>query len=104
MTISTPPRHGPRGPYLPHTGAVGAEEAGARKSLAEGRLTLAPRHEGMAEVFLEDGVLTEALILDHDGQPIGVWDAAGLSRWMRGDPPPPTGVLARLRAALSPKR
>ncbi len=101
------PRHAPWRPYRPDTGAAAAEEAGVRRALSEGRLALAPRLDGWAEVRdAGDGRLTEALLLDRSGRPLDVWDTDGLSRWMRGGHAAGgrrASLLGRLRRLLTGK-
>lgn len=100
MSAPKPPRHGPRRPYQPDTGAGNAEEAGARQALARGDVALAPRVDGWVQVFEEDGALTERPILDREGRHIGVWDDQGMSRWMWDGAPRRATWLARLRQRL----
>ena len=92
-------RHGRRRTYRPDTEAGAAEEAGVRRSLAEGRLTLAPRVDGWVEVFAEGAELVEAPVLGPDGQQVCVWDGEGLSRWMREEEVP-APLLKRLWRGL----
>lgn len=100
-----PPRHGAPRPYRPGTRAGGAEAAATRKGLADGTLVLAPRADGWVEIRENGEGWIELPVLDADGDRIGSWDTAALSRWMRGGAvPTPTGPLADLFAALRPKR
>lgn len=101
MSAPKPPRHGPRRPYRPDSGAAHAEEIKTREALARGEVTLAPRLDGWVQVFEEDGVLVERPILDRDGRHIGAWDNTAMSRWMwDGATRSPPGWLVRLRQRL----
>ena len=95
---STPP---PR-PWRSDSGAASAEGTATRRSLAEGRVTLAPRVDGWVVVTLApDGQLEETPVLGRDGRQVQAWDDAGLSRWVadrepRRAPSPLARLLRRL--------
>lgn len=95
----TPPR---ARPWRSDSGAAASEEIATRKSLAEGRVTLAPRTEGWVVASLDaGGELQETPVLDREGRQVQVWDDAGLSRWMADqERRPAPGLLSRLLRRL----